>query len=424
MRYTVENRHTMSDHIDLVLTHNVLGFPIFMALMYLVFQLTFTLGSYPMDALDLLFQWLGGWISGLWPEASGSLLRSLLVDGVIGGVGGVIIFLPNILLLFLAIALLEDSGYMARAAFIMDRLMHKIGLHGKSFIPMLIGFGCSVPAILATRMLDSRRDRLTTMLVLPLISCGARLPIYALIIPAFFPAAWHGRMLWIIYMIGIALAVLGARLMRSTFFRGETAPLVMELPPYRLPTLKSLAIHMGQRGWLYLQKAGTVILGISIVLWALTSFPRLPEADAAGKTPAEARQAELAYSAAGRIGLALEPVVRPMGFDWRISTALIGAVAAKEVFVAQMGIVFSVGDAEEAPESLRLRLREAYSPLVGFCIMLFTLIGAPCMATVAVMKSESRSWGWALFQWGGLTLLAYGLTTLVYQVGRMMGWGG
>ncbi|HBA82798.1 MAG TPA: ferrous iron transport protein B [Verrucomicrobia bacterium] len=423
IRYTVEARHTTSDQIDFVLTHHVLGFPIFMGLMYLVFQLTFTLGSLPMDALDQLFQRLGGIVSGWWPEGSESLLRSLLVDGIIGGVGGVLVFLPNILLLFLAIAVLEDSGYMARAAFIMDRLMHKIGLHGKSFIPMLIGFGCSVPAILATRMLESRRDRMTTMLVLPLISCGARLPIYALIIPAFFPSAWQGRMLWIIYMIGIALAVLGAKLMRSTFFRGETAPLVMELPPYRVPTWKGLAIHMWQRGWLYVQKAGTVILGISIVLWALTSFPRLPAEQKQALPPDQQRTAELLHSAAGRMGQAMEPVLKPMGFDWRIGTALIGAFAAKEVFVAQMGIVFAVGDADETSEPLRQKLRDRYSPLVGFCIMLFTLIGAPCMATIAATRSESRSWGWALFQLGGLTILAYVVTAAVYQVGQFMQWG-
>jgi ferrous iron transport protein B len=423
IRYTVEARHTTSDHIDLVLTHHVLGFPIFMGLMYLVFQLTFTLGSLPMDALDRFFQWLGTAISAWWPTGSESLLRSLIVDGIIGGVGGVLIFLPNILLLFLAIAILEDSGYMARAAFIMDRLMHKIGLHGKSFIPMLIGFGCSVPAILATRMLDSRRDRMTTMLVLPLISCGARLPIYALIIPAFFPQAWQGKMLWIIYMIGIALAVLGAKLMRSTLFRGETAPLVMELPPYRLPTWKGLLIHMGHRGWLYVQKAGTVILGISIVLWALTTFPRLPEEQKRKLPPEQQATAELMYSSAGRIGHTLEPVLKPMGFDWRIGTALIGAFAAKEVFVAQMGIVFSVSEADEHSNSLRHKLREAYTPLIGFCIMLFTLIGAPCMATVAATRSESRSWGWALFQLGGLTLLAYVITAAVYQIGQFMHWG-
>ena len=348
VRSTVEARHSMSDRIDAIMTNRILGLPIFLGLMYLVFYITFTLGDPPMGWIEGFFGWLAESIDGFWAAGSESALRSLLIDGIIGGVGGVIVFLPNILLLFLAIAVLEDTGYMARAAFIMDRLMHKIGLHGKSFIPMLIGFGCSVPAIMATRTLDNRRDRLTTMMVVPLMSCGARLPIYALIIPAFFPQAWQAPVLWLIYMIGIALAIVMAKLLRSTLFKGESAPFVMELPPYRTPTLKGVLIHMWERGWLYLKKAGTVILGISILLWALTSYPKLPPDKAEAEALAEAGMAQeqvdnvmeaeaLSYSLAGRIGHGLEPVLRPMGFDWRIGTALIGAFAAKEVFVAQMG---------------------------------------------------------------------------------------
>lgn len=446
VRSTIEIRHTLSDRIDSVVTNRVLGIPVFLGLMYLVFQLTFTLGDPPMGWIEGFFGWLGGAVVGWWPEGSESLLKSLLVDGIIGGVGGVIVFLPNILLLFLAIAILEDSGYMARAAFIMDRLMHKIGLHGKSFIPMLIGFGCSVPAIMATRTLENRRDRLTTMLVTPLMSCGARLPIYALIIPAFFPQVWHAPMLWIIYMIGIALAVLSAKLLRGTILKGESVPFVMELPPYRMPTLKGVLIHMWERGWLYLKKAGTIILGISILLWAMTTFPGLPDEETArfeGARQAvqagnmggdekveqlasidnEEAEAALRSSIAGRIGHAMEPLLKPMGFDWRIGTALIGAFAAKEVFVAQMGIVYSVGEADEESETLRDKLKNTYSPLVGFCIMLFCLISAPCMATIAVTKRESNSWRWALFQLGGLTLLAYVMTVFVFQVGRLLGVG-
>ena len=354
-------------------------------------------------------------------------------------------FLPNILLLFLAIAFLEDSGYMARAAFIMDKLMHKIGLHGKSFIPMLIGFGCSVPAIMATRTLEDRKDRLTTMLVAPLMSCGARLPIYALIIPAFFPAAWRARMLWIIYVIGIVLAILCAKLLRRTLFRGESTPFVMELPPYRVPTAKGLLVHMWERGWLYLKKAGTIILGVSVIMWALTTFPqkRAFERDyeaalAAAETQSlddaarrermtaieGTRNAELlAYTFAGRIGHGLEPILRPLGFDWRIGTALIGACAAKEVFVAQLGIVFAVGEAGAEPSALREKLQKNYTPLTAFCIMLFCLISAPCMATVAVTWRESNSWKWALLQFGGLTVLAYIITLLVYQAGALAGIG-
>jgi ferrous iron transport protein B len=371
-----------------------------------------------MGWIEGFFKWLGDSAGALWPEGWESLLKSLIIDGIIGGVGGVIVFLPNILLLFFAIAILEDSGYMARAAFIMDRLMHRIGLHGKSFIPMLIGFGCSVPAIMATRMLENRRDRLVTMLVVPLMSCGARLPIYALIIPAFFPQAWNAPMLWIIYVIGILLAVISAKVLRSTIFKGESVPFVMELPPYRLPTLRGVLTHMWQRGWLYLKKAGTIILGISILLWALTTFPGLPEEQAERfekeKQAVEATvmdeemkkekvtsiensmtEASLKGSIAGRIGHALEPVLKPMGFDWRIGTALIGAFAAKEVFVAQLGIVYSVGkEASEESSELRDQLRANYTPLVAFCIMLFCLVSAPCMATIAVTRRESNSWKW------------------------------
>ncbi len=447
VRSTIEIRHTISDRIDSVVTNRIVGIPVFLGLMYLVFHLTFTLGEPPMGWIEGFFGWLGGVVQSWWPAGSESLLKSLLVDGIIGGVGGVIIFLPNILLLFLAIAILEDSGYMARAAFIMDRLMHKIGLHGKSFIPMLIGFGCSIPAIMATRTLENRRDRLTTMLVTPLMSCGARLPIYALIIPAFFPQAWHAPMLWIIYMIGIALAVLSAKLLRVTVLKGESVPFVMELPPYRMPTIKGVLIHMWERGWLYLKKAGTIILGISILLWAMTTFPGLPdgekvrfenerhtiqtnfsgdEEELAGRLAAidnAEAEAALEYSIAGRIGHAMELLLRPMGFDWKIGTALIGAFAAKEVFVAQMGIVYSVGEADEESETLREKLKSTYTPLVGFCIMLFCLISAPCMATIAVTRRESNSWRWALFQLGGLTLLAYLLTVLVFQAGSLFGVG-
>ncbi len=442
VRSTVEARHTTSDQIDAIVTNRVLGLPVFFILMYLVFHLTFTLGDPPMGWLESLFGWLGGAISSLWAPGSESAIRSLLVDGIIGGVGGVLVFLPNIVLLFLAITILEDSGYMARAAFLMDRFMHKIGLHGKSFIPMLIGFGCSIPAIMATRTIENRRDRLTTMLVVPLMSCGARLPIYALIIPAFFPQTWHAPMLWVIYMIGVVLAVFAAKLLKATLFKGPAPPFVMELPPYRMPTLKGMMLHTWERAWLYLKKAGTVILGISIVLWAMTSYPKqtrfsrdyegeiaalvsqhAADSDAhAAKTAAidQARQAEeLAYTVAGRVGSAIEPVLRPMGFDWKIGTALIGAFAAKEVFVAQLGIVYSVGEADEESDSLRNRLRESYSPLQAFCIMLFCLVSAPCMATIAVTKRESNSWGFALFQLGGLTALAWILTTAVYQVGSV-----
>lgn len=422
VRSTIETRHSRSDRIDEIVLHRVWGLPIFLGLMYMVFWLTFAVGAPPMEWLDSLFGWLGGFIGGLWPVDSVNPVKSLLVDGIIGGVGGVLMFMPNILLLFLAIAVLEDSGYMARAAFMMDRLMHKIGLHGKSFIPMLLGFGCSIPAIMATRMLENRRDRLTTMLVIPLMSCGARLPIYALIIPAFFPQAWHAPMLWLIYLVGVSLAVVCAKLLRATLFKGESAPFVMELPPYRLPTFKSVMIHTWERGWLYIKKAGTVILAISMVLWFLTSYPKVQVSP--DSTPEEQQSEQLSGTIAGRIGHAITPAIRPLGFDWRIGTAMIGAFAAKEVFVAQLGIVYSLGEADEESESLRDKLRRNYSPLVGFCVMLFMLISMPCVATFAVVRRESNSWKWAFFQLAGLTLLAYVVTLVVYQAGSLLGLAG
>ncbi|MFC1738692.1 ferrous iron transport protein B [Planctomycetota bacterium] len=419
IKTTVEIRHSKSDMIDTIVTNRLLGLPIFLLLMYLVFQLTFTLGEFPMNWLEQFFGWSADTISGFWPADSQNTVKSLLVDGIIGGVGGVIVFLPNILLLFLAIAVLEDSGYMARAAFVMDRLMHKIGLHGKSFIPMLIGFGCSVPAIMATRILENRRNRFTTILVIPLMSCGARLTIYALIIPAFFPAQWRGPMLWLIYLIGIVLAVVCIKLLRLTLFRGETTPFVMELPPYRMPTLKSVLLHTWRRGWMYLKKAGTIILAISIILWAAMSYPKANSEFLEGLSSEQARQTELAHSVIGRIGRAIEPAIKPLGFDWKIGTALIGATAAKEVFVSQLGIAYAVERGDEQSQTLREQLQANYTPLTGFCVCLFCLIYAPCIITIVMTRQEMGSWWWALFQFFGLTALAYIVTFIVYQIGSV-----
>ncbi len=443
---TIEIRHTISDKIDKIVTNRVFGVPIFLGLMYLVFYLTFIFGKIPADLIEDFFRLLGNNIEALLPMNGNDTLKSLFVDGIIGGIGNVLVFLPYIFFLFIAISLLEDSGYMARAAFIMDRLMNKIGLHGKSFIPILIGFGCSVPAIMATRILENRKDRLTTMLVIPLMSCGARLPIYTLIIPAFFPKSLQTPMLWFIYIIGIIIAVFAAKILRATIFRGESTHFIMELPPYRMPTLKGILIHMWQRGWLYLKKAGTIILLLSIILWFISSFPKLPKEkidyfenkiqsvessikDKKEKTERlaaienEKNEEMLSYSIAGRIGRTIEPIIKPMGFDWKIGTALIGAFAAKEVFVAQLGIIYSLGgkeeDGENISKSLREKLKEKYSPLIGFCIMLFCLISMPCMATMAVTAKESGSWKWALFQLIGLTLIAYVITTIVFQIGNI-----
>ncbi|MDY7011284.1 MAG: ferrous iron transport protein B [Planctomycetota bacterium] len=454
--HSVETRHERSDRIDSVMTNRYLGLPIFALLMFLVFQLTFFMGNPLANKLDGWGGNLAKGVSGLWGESGAdSVLRSLLVEGVIEGVGAVLVFVPLIMLLFLAIAVLEDSGYMARAAFVIDRLMHKIGLHGKSFIPMLIGFGCTVPGIMATRTLETRRDRITTILVLPLMSCGARLPIYVLILGAFFPERVFNlfgvfdvtnQALWLfgIYVIGIVLAIIWAKVFRETLLKGEATPFVMELPPYRMPTLKGLATHMWERTWMYIKKAGTIILAIVIVLWALASWPKLNEQEQAvfarqravvqagahagaeqtaellKKIDAAEHEAELEHSAIGRIGKTIAPALAPCGFDWKISTALLGAFAAKEVFVGQMGVIYSVGEeADEQSEPLREKLQKHYTPLVGFCIMLFCLVSMPCMVTVAVTVREA-GWRWAILQVTYLTVMAWVLTTIVYQVGSRL----
>ncbi|NOZ85502.1 MAG: ferrous iron transport protein B [Deltaproteobacteria bacterium] len=448
-QYKHIDSRAVSDHIDMILVNRYLGIPFFLVIMYLIFWITFSLGNYPMDWITTGLNILGNLVSSLWPPGSDSALRSLLVDGIIGGVGGVLVFLPNIILLFMGLAFLEDSGYMARAAFLMDRLMHRFGLHGKSFVPMMTGFGCSIPGIMATRTLENERDRLTTMLVLPLMSCGARLPIWMLLIPAFFAPAWHAPILFLIYFTGIVLALLIALLLRRSLLAGEDAPFVMELPPYRLPTLRAVGIKMFERSWMYLRKAGTIILGFSIIMWAITSYPKLDrfqvDSDiAAGKivvmtkdtediskaqgdvqilTPEQVRDRRAAenleYSVAGRIGRFIEPVMHPLGFDWRIDTAMLGAFAAKELFVSQIGIVFSLGAADDTSVDLRAVLRKSYSPLTGFTLMLFMLIAMPCMATIAVTSRESGSWKWAALQLFGLTAIAWILSAIVFQVGNL-----
>lgn len=440
----------LSNRIDSVLVNRALGLPIFLAVMYGIFWLTFSAGDLPMGWIEAGFEALGESVSALWPAGSESHLRSLVVDGAIAGVGGVVVFLPNILLLFLGLAILEDTGYMSRAAFIMDRFMHKFGLHGRSFIPMMSGFGCSIPGIMATRTLENERDRLTTMMVLPLMSCGARLPIWMLLIPAFFADRWRAPMLWSIYLIGVGLALVLALVLRKSVLRGDDAPFVMELAPYRLPTLRAVVSKMTERAWIYLRKAGTVILGVSILMWFITAYPKkttyqIDQAIAAGdvqiaedadlqvlapgaperitaEDAANRRAAEdLRHSIAGRIGTTLEPAIEPLGFDWKIGTALIGAFAAKEVFVAQMGIVYSMGETDESSIGLRETLRRDYPPLVGFSLMLFLLIATPCMATVAVTRRESGGWKWPILQFVGLTLVAYVISLAVYQIGRLFG---
>ncbi|MCL5269352.1 MAG: ferrous iron transport protein B [bacterium] len=421
-------RMEISERIDAIVLNRYAGFPIFLLIMFALFQFTFTLGEPLMNGIEAAFGWLAGAIAA---HLAPGPLRSLLLDGIIGGVGGVLVFVPNIVLLFVAIGLLEKSGYMARAAFIMDRIMHRIGLHGRSFIPMITGFGCSVPAIMATRTLEHERDRLATMMVVPLMSCSARLPIYTLLIPAFFPLRWRGFMFFLIYAIGVVLAIVMVKVLRVTVLAGESTPFVMELPPYRWPTARSVVADGWEKSVLYLRKAGTIVLAISILLWTATSYP-VPTRHAvdasrltASLSPAElarARAAEdIAYSLAGRTGRAMAVVFQPLGFDWKVCTALIGALGAKEVFVAQLGIVNSVGEDAPSVSDLHGVLAHDYTPLQGFCIMLFCLVAAPCMATVAATRRESNGWKWALLQFGGLTALAYVVTLAVFQLG--MWWG-
>jgi ferrous iron transport protein B len=427
-----------SDFTDRILLHRYLGMPIFLFIMYLIFWLTFTLGETPMGWIETGLALLTTWIDGNWVTPDGHWLKSLLLDGVLGGVGGVLIFLPNILLLFFCLTLMEDTGYMSRAAFLMDRLMHKIGLHGKSFIPLLTGFGCTIPGIMGTRVLENERDRLLTMMVLPLMSCGARLPIYLLLIPAFFPESMHAEMLFLIYAIGMVLAIGMAKILRISVLKGENTPFVMELPPYKFPTMKSLYMQVQLRAWLYLRKAGTIILAVSIFLWILGSWPtssadsdmntRILHAQNSGQTELvselqnQQAEASLEASMLGHIGKAIEPVMAPMGFDWKISTSMLGAFAAKELFVAQIAVVMSMGDADEGSTGLREILRKNYTPLVGFSVMLFALVAFPCMATFAVTRRETGSTKWAVFQLASLTGMAWVLCTAVYQIGTLLGY--
>ena len=419
------DKATVTEKIDNVLLNRVLGIPLFLGMMWLLFQMTFTLGAPPMDWIDSGVSALGDWLNA---NMADGLLRSLLVDGIVGGVGGVIVFLPNILLLFLGIAFLEGTGYMARAAFVMDQVMHKAGLHGKSFVPMLIGFGCSVPALMASRTLENPRDRLVTILVTPLMSCGARLPVYSLLIAAFFPTQMGGNILFSIYMIGICLAIIMARVFRTWLLPGETEPFVMELPTYQMPTIKNILIHMWERTWLYVKKAGTIILMISIVMWALFTFPTT---DSQGQ-PYEDATVQLENSYAGQVGKAIEPVFRPLGFDWKTGVALVAGFGAKEVVVSTLGTLYSIEDeealAEEEESSVkgfaeRAKEQSGYTPLVAYVLMIFTLIYVPCMAAIAVMKRETNSWKWPLFTIGYTLALAWVVSFLVYRGGLLLGIG-
>lgn len=391
--------------IDSIVTHRIWGYPIFFLFLYIMFEGTFVLGDYPMQGIEWLVDQLGNLIRNNMTEGP---LKDLLIDGIIGGVGGVIVFLPNILILYFFISILEDSGYMARAAFIMDKIMHRMGLHGKSFIPLIMGFGCNVPAIMATRTIEDRKSRLITMLVNPLMSCSARLPIYLVMIGAFFPNC-ASFMLLCIYTAGILLAVIMARIFSKFLVKGEDSPFVMELPPYRMPTSKSIMRHTWEKGAQYLKKMGGIIMIASIIIWFLGYYPQHDAYESV------AEQQKNSYI--GQIGKAIEPVIKPLGFDWKLGIGFISGVGAKELVVSTLGVLYTnEGDVENVNLSNRIPI----TPLVALAYMLFVLIYFPCIATFAAIKQESGSWKWAIFTAGYTTGLAWLIAFTVFQIGSLI----
>ena len=392
-------RLTLSDNIDKVVVNRWLGIPLFLALLYGVFQFVFTLSGPFMDWIDQFFGWLGGYASGVSPD----WLGSLLADGIIGGLGSVLIFIPPIFLLFIAIAVLEDCGYMARGAFVMDRLMHKIGLHGRSFIPMILGFGCNIPGIMACRTIENPKDRLTTILINPFMSCGARLPIFVLLAAAFFTAN-QGLVVFSMYIIGIIVAIIMALVLRKSILRGPSGHFVMELPPYRLPTITGVLVHMWERGRLFLIKAGTIIFGVVVLVWLLSSLP----------WGVEYASAE---SWIGQIGSFIAPIFAPAGFgQWQAAVSLLFGFLAKEVVVGTMGAIFAV---EEGILGGAIAAQLGWTPLIAFSFMVFCLLYVPCVATIGVIRGETNSWKWAGFAALYTTVVAWIAATLIFQVGRL-----
>ena len=417
--------------IDSILTNKYVGFPIFILLLFIMFTATFVLGEIPKGWIEDGVAWLGEFISTTMPDGP---VKDMLVDGVIGGVGAVIVFLPQILILYFFISYMEDSGYMARAAFIMDKLMHKMGLHGKSFIPLIMGFGCNVPAVMATRTIESHRSRLITMLILPLMSCSARLPIYIMVIGTFFAIQYRSLIMVSLYLIGIFLAVILSRIFASFVVKGEDTPFVMELPPYRFPTWKAIGRHTWEKGKQYLKKMGGIILVASIIVWALGYFPHNEELDT---------QAQQEQSYIGRIGKTIEPIFTPQGFDWKLDVGLVSGVGAKEIVASTMGVLYSNNDSfsddqdyndedgkyEVLKKQMTSDLKKTYgysdaeaaskATLTAYCFLLFVLLYFPCIATIAAIKGETGSWKWAGFAAGYTTLLAWVVSALVFQIGSL-----
>lgn len=407
--------------IDSFVTNKLFGFPIFIFLMWLMFEATFSLGAYPMGWIESFVAWLSGLVGTYMPAGP---LKDLLIDGVLGGVGGVIVFLPNILILYLFISFMEDSGYMARAAFIMDKIMHKIGLHGKSFIPLVMGFGCNVPAIMATRTIESRSSRLITILIDPFISCSARIPIYILLVGTFFPR--YASLVFVsLYLLGIVVAVVTAKLMRRFLFKVDETPFVMELPPYRMPTAKATVRHMWSKAEQYLRKMGGVILVASVIIWFLSYFPRPEAAYERELTPHEQMEQQ-SNSYLGRIGQAVTPLVEPLGFNWKVTTSLLSGTAAKELVVSTLGVLYSESDSDEAL-TLSQRISQPnpatgtpdFTPLVALTFMVFVLLYFPCIASVVAVVKESGSWKWGAFTVVYNTCVAWLVAFVVYQVGSL-----
>ena len=415
---TKEDTYKTTHLIDGVLSHKYFGFPIFFLLLYVMFETTFSLGQYPMDWIEELVAWLGDKLTVTMPDGP---LKAMLVDGVIGGVGSVIVFLPQILILYFFISLMEDSGYMARAAFIMDKLMHKMGLHGKSFIPLIMGFGCNVPAVMATRTIESRRSRIITMMVLPFMSCSARLPIYIMITGTFFSLQCRSWVMLSLYAIGIAMAVVVSKIFSSLVIKGEDTPFVMELPPYRWPTAKAIARHTWEKGKEYLKKMGGIILVASIIVWALGYFPH-------NESLPREQQQEQSYI--GRMGKAIEPIFTPQGFNWKLDVSLLAGVGAKEIVASTIGVLYSGDDSfaddeefsddnEKYTHLRQLMFNEGITPLAAYAYLIFILLYFPCIATIAAIKNETGSWRWATFAALYTTIVAWIMSALIYQIGGL-----
>jgi ferrous iron transport protein B len=435
-----------SERIDRVLLHPVLGFVAFVAVMLIVFLALFSWSEPAVHAIEVVISWVGSWLGAALPEG---VLRDLVVKGVIGGVGNVVVFLPQIALLFFFIGLLEDTGYMARVAYLMDRVMKALGLHGRAFVPMLSGFACAVPAILATRTMERQRDRLLTMMVIPLMTCSARLPVYSLIIAALFPAGARfggipvqAGLMVAMYVFALVTTLAAAGILGRTVIRGRRIPLLLELPPYRVPSIRATLKMVWQRASVFLKEAGTVILACTIVLWALLSYPKppseLPDRSAShavaspsmpSSTGTVPEKTPIEYSLGGRLGKAIEPVIEPLGFDWKLGIGIIGAFAAREVFVATMGLVFGIDDVDDEAVPLRERMQSdrtaggkpTYTPLVGLSLMVFFALSCQCMSTLAVVRRETKGYRWPLFMFGYMTALAYFASFVVYQGGRLLG---